>query len=437
MAPFCLVLMPDAVMSPTHLDRLVDFPAVRSRLIGAALNELGITEVFADALSATIGGSSAHRERLRWCEVAVVDVSMLTTDVSFELGFRDAAKPGTTIRIAAASAADTSRQPDADVLNYDVDDAGVAAHPTRFIAALVDRLAVAHVRIEARLTDFIGDWTGLSHAKTDVFRDNVARDAHLSAALAEARRHNDVEQIDAVVQSLGPVQCADNAILIDVMLSYRAVGSHASTASFVESLPPLLAAQQMVREQYAFALNRVGRSEHAEGVLLELVAKHGEQPESSSILGRVYKDRIAAHPEAADTWRKRAIETYLRGFESDWRDAFPGINAITQMYQQDSKDPRIAELNPVVTYAVQRKIAAGRADYWDYVTLVELAVIGEDEAAARAALDYAIVAPLATEKWMFTTTAATLNNLTNAGAPAWTLDLQSTLRQAADKLGRR
>lgn len=428
--------MPDGILpSGTH-DRRIDFPAVRLTLVGPALKELGLTEAFADAQSATIGGGIAQRERLRWCDIAVVDVSNLSANVAFELGFRDGAKPGTTIKIAAADPADISPNSDADVLPYDVDDLGVPVQPGRFVAELVSRLATAQVRHHARLSDFIGEWKGLSHAKTDLFRDNVGRDPALSAALAEARSHDDVGRIHAIAESLGPFQCADNAILIDVMLSYRAVGSHAATASFVESLPPLLAAQQMVREQYAFALNRIGRGEEAERILLALVAEYGAQPESCALLGRVYKDRIAESYADAGAWRTRAIETYLRGFESDWRDAFPGINAITQMYQHDSKDPRIAELNPVVAYAVERKIAAGRADYWDYVTLVELAVIGEDQSAARAALDDAIIAPLATEKWMFMTTAATLKNLANAGAPAWTADLQITLRQAAEELGR-
>jgi hypothetical protein len=38
------------------------------------------------------------------------------------------------------------------------------------------------------------------------------------------------------------------------------------------------------------------------------------------------------------------------------------------------------ELLPVVTYAVKRRIASGKPDYWDYATLLELAVIAEDEA---------------------------------------------------------
>jgi MAP3K TRAFs-binding domain len=78
----------------------------------------------------------------------------------------------------------------------------------------------------------------------------------------------------------------------------------------------------------------------------------------------------------------KAITTYLRGFESDWRDAYPGVNAMTLMNMADKVDPRQQQLLPVVRYAVERKISAGSPDYWDYATLLELAVLADDEIAA-------------------------------------------------------
>ena len=74
---------------------------------------------------------------------------------------------------------------------------------------------------------------------------------------------------------------------------------------------------------------------------------------------------------------KRAIETYLAGFQADWRDAFPGVNAVTLMEMQDKRRSGQAEILPVVRYAAAQK-ARRSADYWDYATLLELAVIGRD-----------------------------------------------------------
>jgi hypothetical protein len=78
----------------------------------------------------------------------------------------------------------------------------------------------------------------------------------------------------------------------------------------------------------------------------------------------------------------KAIGAYLKGFEADWRDAYPGVNAVTLMELKEPPDPRRAALVPVVRYAVERRIAAGRPDYWDHATLLELAVLGRDEAGA-------------------------------------------------------
>ena len=49
-------------------------------------------------------------------------------------------------------------------------------------------------------------------------------------------------------------------------------------------------------------------------------------------------------------------------------------------------DPRRLEILPVVTYSVERKVAAGKPDYWDYATLLELAVLRSDQSRAQAAL---------------------------------------------------
>jgi len=48
------------------------------------------------------------------------------------------------------------------------------------------------------------------------------------------------------------------------------------------------------------------------------------------------------------------------------------------------------QLKPLVRYAVERKIETGDPDYWDYATLLEIAVLERDEAGARNALSEAL-----------------------------------------------
>ena len=101
------------------------------------------------------------------------------------------------------------------------------------------------------------------------------------------------------------------------------------------------------------------------------------------MLGRVYKDRWEKARQDGDAVRargilKQAIAAYRSGFDADWRDAYPGVNALTLMALGNPSDPAIGDLVPVVRYAVQRRIATSSADYWDHATLLELAVIEND-----------------------------------------------------------
>jgi hypothetical protein len=150
--------------------------------------------------------------------------------------------------------------------------------------------------------------------------------------------------------------------------------------------------------------------------LTALIEEHGASSETYGLLGRVYKDRWDASVKADDfeapAWAKKAIAAYLKGFEADWRDAYPGINALTLMALNDPDDPRIEHLAPVVRYAVERKIARGAADYWDYATLVELAVIAGDLKQAKQMLPEALVH--LEEGWNAETTARNLGLIRDA-----------------------
>jgi hypothetical protein len=233
------------------------------------------------------------------------------------------------------------------------------------------------------------------------------------------------------------VRDVEVGILIDLLLSYRAVSGYQEMIALAERFPLPLARTAMVREQRGLALNRLGRGGEAERILLGLIAEQGPSSETNAILGRVYKDSWDKAVRAGDTDRAaalldQAIEAYLKGFEADWRDAFPGINAVTLMELRDPPDPRQRELIPVVSYAAERRLATGQADYWDYATRLELAVLARDEAAARAALARAL--PAVREPWEPESTANNLRMIREArdrrsdGVP-WAAGLEAELRR--------
>jgi hypothetical protein len=206
-------------------------------------------------------------------------------------------------------------------------------------------------------------------------------------------------------------------VVIDLFLSYRAVKAWDDMIALVPRMSLPLAATVMVQEQLGLALNRAGRGDEAEQVLTDLISRRGPSSETYGILGRVYKDRWEAALKAGQDPLARglldkAIDAYLKGFEADWRDAYQGINAVTLMELKDPPDERRKQLVQVVRYAVERRLASGKPDYWDYATLLEVAVLAEDEDAAAAALSDALAS--VRESWEPETTARNLRLIREA-----------------------
>jgi hypothetical protein len=129
-----------------------------------------------------------------------------------------------------------------------------------------------------------------------------------------------------------------------------------------------------------------------------------------------------------------AIEAYRKGFEADWRDAYPGVNAVTLMTVKNPPDARAQELLPVVRYAVERKIRSGKPDYWDHATLVELGILAKDEGATIDALADAL--PAIREGWEAATTARNLQLILKAREARgevlqWANDIERELERRA------
>ncbi|MBM3836385.1 MAG: DUF4071 domain-containing protein [Verrucomicrobia bacterium] len=232
--------------------------------------------------------------------------------------------------------------------------------------------------------------------------------------LAEARKQGKeaVRQTGRAVRTRG---VEDVGVIIDLLLSYRAVECWPEMIDLAKGLAGPLASTAMVQEQLALALNREGKTEEAVKVLDNLVRRHGITSETSGILGRVYKDAAERYrpidEKKASVYLEKAIESYLRGFEFDAKDAYPGINAVTLMELRDQPN-RPKDLIPRISEALERQIASGKADYWDYATQLEIAVLLGEEKTAKSALQMAVATDR--ETWEPKSTANNLNLIRNA-----------------------
>lgn len=390
--PLCFVLMPFGAKEDQN-HRTIDFDSIYSQVIKPAVTAAGMDCIRADEEQA---GGIIHKpmfERLLLCDYAVADLTTANPNVFYELGIRHALRPFSTVLISAAgSPLPFDLSPVRTMTTYALDEAGAPSSAPAAAAALTRHLTQARARsVDSpvyQLLRAVEDWQVPDAAGVDAFRDRMARIERKREQLHEARDSAQYLGSEAATaellrfeSELGPLEEATLGLAVELLLAYRGVKAFGAMIALYERLPAPIARLPLLREQYALALNRSGKAGAAILVLETLIAERGPSSETCGILARVHKDRWEGALRAGRTAQARghlgaAIETYLRGFEVDWRDYYPGINAVELMTLRDPGDPRIATLLPVVRYSAQRAVA-GSPDYWGCATMLELALLAE------------------------------------------------------------
>ena len=423
--PLCFVLMPFGSKPDSTGGPPLDFDRIYGEAIEPAIRDAGLRPVRADR---EVVGGIIHKpmfERLLLCDFAVADLTTANANVFYELGVRHATRPRTTLPIFA------QHHPilfDVNLLRALPYETGrhnqfTPEHATRLRAALAQRLrelkalTTREGGADSPLFQLLQGYKGgdLQRLKTDVFRERVEYAEQMKERLAEARQQPEGEEGIAALQrieaELGPFGDVEMGVLVDLFLSYRAVGGYEHMTRLYDAFPETAKRTVLLREQFAFALNRLAgleardakktqdakrawrareRCQRAVEVLKAVEDEHGASSETCGLLGRIYKDqweeaREANRREEASAYLSDAIDTYVRGFESDWRDAYPGINACTLLDVRgmpgdlEQRD----RLLPVVRFAVEQRLKGRSPDYWDHATLLELAVLAGNEAQAR------------------------------------------------------
>ena len=393
--PLCFVLMPFGE-KPDGSGGTVNFDSVYMEVIRPAVEAAGMQPLRADE---EMEGGIIHKpmfERLVLCEYAVADLSTANANVFYVLGIRHAARPYSTVLIFAEGLRLPFDVAPLRAVPYHLEPCGRPTDIEEAKGVIEERLRKAREAVpDSPIYELVDDFPDVDRTKTDVFRDQVLYSTEVKARLEAARDEGNLERLRDIEREISPVEDQEAGVVIDLLLSYRALKAWKDMISLANKMSLPLAESVLVREQFAFALNRDGEGERAERVLLELIEKRGPSSETYGLLGRVYKDRWEKardqHDDAlARGVLRKAIEAYLSGFEADWRDAYPGVNAVTLMEVAHPPDGRRKRLMPVVSYAADRRIEGGNADYWDYATRLELAVLAKDRGAASDALADAV-----------------------------------------------
>lgn len=427
----CFVAMPFGKKSDLSTGAEIDFDQIYSEAIKPAIEDAGLEPLRAD--EERTGGiiHAAMFARLLLAEFAVVDLSLGNPNVFYELGVRHAARPYTTVPIYA-----TLRPLPFDValmraIGYSLEKGILGEEAAAGLrAALKSKLDEAIRGVAANdspIFQLIPAFPGidLPHDVTDAFMDRIKHEdafqEQLTLALTKPTEAGRREALDELQKGLGDLKTVQREALVALMLSYRDVSAWDAMVKLCESSPDYVQKITMVKQQWALALNRrnsAGDKDKAIKILTKILEQEGSDPETLGILGRIHKDRYKSLKSSngimAGAALDDAISAYTKGFESDPRDYYPGVNAITLLIEKGNSEAlkEADRLVPLVSFAVARRGGISSSNYWDLATVLELACIGNDWTLTARVLPKALNA--ANASWMAETTLNNLNMLRKA-----------------------
>lgn len=454
MRALCFVAMPFGKKKDPASGVEIDFNYIYDAAIKPAIEAAGLDALRADEERT---GGIIHAPmfaRLLLAEFVVADLTLANPNVFYELGIRHAAKPYTTVPVFASVHPLPFDVAMIRAISYRLENGVLTQQEAAALRdAIRNRLEAAiegPATSDSPLFQLIPEYPRieLPHEVTEAFQERVRHEEQFRSELAEARaRPNDSERTAALLEvqrSLGNLKTAQPTVLVDLLLSFRDASAWDEMVRLCEELPDYLQQYVVVRQQWALALNRRNRPgdrDKAVAILNRLIRERGADPETLGILGRVHKDRYKELRESGSIMAQAAlddaIEAYRKGFESDPRDYYPGVNAVSLLVEKG--DLKEAErMAPLVSFAVARRGGASSSDYWDLATVLELAAVAGDWESAQRTLPKVLAAARA--PWVIKTTADNLEMLSRArereGASVGPLgEIIAHLRQRAVQLG--
>jgi hypothetical protein len=428
---------------------MLDFDFLYKTVIQPALQELNMECRRLDEFSP---GAIWHKTlftALISSDLMIADISTHNANVLYELGVRHAMKRGRTLLISAAGQRLPGNISYVQAWWYEPDSSGrLTGEPaTRFRAALQATIRQSQRTIisDSPIYEFFPDLQVILPPELSDRRPRRAPPTKDRRGFAQSVVESPTQAIGDLQKSEEEVRRAPEADpleYVNLLRKYRDLSEWDRVVTLANDAPPAVAASPEVQQLLALALNRRGApgdQDRAIELMEQLVAETGGDGETFGILGRIYKDRYERAKAQNDLAgaaenMERALRHYRAGFAKSPKDYYSGINVVTLLLQRDDDAAR-AELDtvvPRVRAVIQEKREAGRLDFWELATDLQLAAVAQDWAGAEGAARLAVAQ--APSPWMLETTLRDLQavgeKLTNAGDRGRLEEIIDILRQA-------
>lgn len=400
MKPIVFVAMPFGKKKDPETQIEIDFDDIYEKAIKPLNDDSDLNVDIVRADEEKINGI-IHRpmyERLLLAEYVIADVSIHNPNVFYELGVRHCAKPMTTIIIFS-----TPLPFDIQFIRsikYDLNKGKLPQKEANILkSSLKEKLlqAKSNKENDSPIFELIPELKSTIHLPenlTKSFKERALKVDKIRNELKEivcvykvSKDPTLREYINEIRKSLGAYDEIHEALLIDILRSYKAIEAYEEMIETIKSIPAhILNSSLRLKQYYAFALNRTQTPqniERAKSILSEALVLHGQDSETLGLLGRIYKD-LYKNTDVSRSGEKqgyldKAIETYLRGFYHDPRDFYPGINAVNLLFAKGD-DTSIKKMNDIITcvnLAINR-INKDDMDYWTVASIVECLLLKKD-----------------------------------------------------------
>ncbi len=397
----------------------IDFDRIYEQAIKPAIQSLGLEVIRAD--EERMGGiiHTPMYERLLLSEIVIADVSNQNPNVFYELGIRHCARPRSTILMFAKE----------NQLPFDI--RMLRAIPYELNQGIIEENEIENLKttLIEKLKEAIKDYTSNDSPLFDLIPSfpGINLDKNYTASFKEKakfieciknkiRISKSINELKNIENELNTITQDSLEIIFELIEAYKNNKAWEEVISLIEKLPVDISDEIVfIREQYAFALNRrnnLSDREKAIKILTETIDRYGESPETYGLLGRIYKDYYDENKSEkmlAKSYLLSAIDYYSKGFETDPRNYYPGVNAVTLLFIEGSSNSieKFHQLLPAVIYSTSRSNYTNSKDYWLLATMLELLILAEDWQMSAHKL-MLLTSILGVHKWQYE---STFNNL--------------------------